>query len=290
MLKSMITAMSLVAILAGNAHGQAPEWDKMVAQKSGSIVTVKLVLEMEISFGGQTQEEETRSEVRGVVVSEDGLIMMAAGPLSGPDDLPMGGQMDIRITPLDMTVVFGNEEKEYDASLVATDAKLDLAFIKVRDLGDRKPAAIDFSSSVKPNLGDRLFSVSRMGKGFDYAPYFSLARVNGSIKKPRRAFMFSGGGSMGLPIFSEAGEVVGVISTIESADDDDDGGGGGGFGGIGRMLRGLTSGGGGLGSGRFILPAKTVKGVIQQAAKRAVELEEKQAAEDKKKESGEDGR
>jgi len=86
---------------------------------------------------------------------------------------------NIKVIPTDIKVIFEQEDKEYTAFLAATDTKLDLAFLKIEGLGDRKLTAVDFAAAAVPTLGEQIVTVSRLRKGFDYAPYFETARISG---------------------------------------------------------------------------------------------------------------
>ena len=112
-------------------------------------------------------------------------------------------------------------------------------------------------------------------------PREMTAPANGS-KRSRR-------GASGIPVFTTAGELVGVHTEIES--------------GVEESSAGFFFGGGmGLGGGHtFVLPAKVTAAKIRLAQKQAAEMAEEHAAdaakkaaadqeEEKKKKEGDDGR
>jgi len=247
-----------------------------------SIVTVKVVLKTEISAMGQAQNDESRSEMPGVVVDDSGLIMISNAEISADrikealaGGNPMMANMDITVTPTDFKVIFGNEEHEHDAFLVAKDTKLDLAFLQVQGVTDRTMTAVSFADGVKPTVGDTVVAVSRLKKGYDYAPFVSTARISGAIKKPRKAWIIDGNiDSYGLPVFSSSGEVVGVLITLTPTTTDE--GSGSGF---GSMMRMLSGGGMDSGVGTFVLPAKVVNGLIKQSRAKVQELLDEMAAD-----------
>ncbi|MBI3268925.1 MAG: hypothetical protein HYZ53_07880 [Planctomycetes bacterium] len=295
-IRPLMLGAALVAGLAGlPSVGVADETgDRLKAlldKYAPSVVTVKLVLKTEMSMGGRSQDQESRMDMHGAVVDPEGLVMVSSLALSG-DSLGemMGGRgqgLEMKITPTDIKVVFEREDKEYTAFLAATDSKLGLGFLKVEDLGDRKLAAVDFGSCASPGLGDMVAGVGRQKKGYDYAPYFESARVSGEIAKPRKAWMLDGSISgAGLPVFTGAGQVIGVLTTIsDGVKDEDDGGGGRGF---GRMMRMLSGGGmGGGGTSQFVLPGAVVKGLVAQAKTKAVEVAAERAKQ--KAEEAKDG-
>ncbi len=301
-----LALLGLVGAIAGGARAdEVGDQLKSLLDKVGpSIVTVKLVLKTEMSMMGQSRDNEERTEVHGVVVDADGLVMINSTAISGDalsEMMGSEGDFSMKMTPSDIKVVIEREEKEYVAFLAATDSKVGLAFLKIEDLGDRKLAAVDFSAATDPIIGQTVAAVGRQRKAYDYAPYFETARVNGEIAKPRKAWMMDGSISgFGLPVFTQGGQVVGVLTTIQARLRDDDEGAGGGMG-FGRIMRMLSGGGMGGSGGGFILPGSIVKATIGQAKAKAVEVaaeRAKQKAEGKqdegkkeegKKDSGKEG-
>jgi len=233
-------------------------YDDLINKVGPSIVTVKAVVTTEMNFGGQGNKNESRDELQGVVVRANGMIMMSNGPFQTRD---FGADAQIKRTPTELKVIIGDEEKEYDAELVATDSKLNLAFVRIKDLEGRSLDSVSFADAAKADVGDRVTQVSRLEKGYDYATYVRTARVNGRIKKPRKAMMLDGTiHGQGLPVFTMQGEVVGVLSTIESGMSDDAGG------------NAFFMFGGGGGGRSFVLPGKVIDKLIEQAEKQANDM------------------
>ncbi len=258
--------------------GQSVDMAGLLDKAAPSIVTVKVVIKTEFSMMGQAQNDESRSELQGVVVDDSGLVMISNAEISADrvkeamTGNPMMGNVDITMTPTDFKVIFGNEEDEYDAFLVAKDTKLDLAFLQVQGITDRTLTTISFAEGAKPVVGDTVVAVSRLKKGFDYAPFVSTALVSGTIRKPRKAWIIDGNiNSYGLPVFSTSGDIVGVLITLTPTTTDDSGGSG--FGSMMRMFRG-----GGIDSsvGTFVLPAKIVNRLIKQSRAKVQELLDEQ--------------
>jgi S1-C subfamily serine protease len=275
----MIVLLAPVALAPTARAGQGDELAATLDRAAPSIVTVRAVIKTELMMMGQAQNEETRSDLQGVVVDSSGLVMISNAEISAErmkealGGIPAAGNMDITVTPVDFKVIFGNEQDEFPAFLVAKDTKLDLAFLQVEDLADRKPAPVAFADSVKPGVGDEVVAISRLKKGYDFAPYFASARISGAIRKPRKAWIVDGSiNSYGLPVFTMSGDVIGVLVTLTPTTQDDDAGGG--FGGFMRLMRG---GGMDTGVGTFVLPGKVVAGLVDQARKEATEMLAEQA-------------
>ena len=283
----------VVAVLSGAAPShaavdeEAAQLKALVGKYAVSVVTVNAILKTEFKAGGQAQDSESRVSVQGVVVDKDGLIAVSNMPFSAKRMMEMfgGGSGDdaagfgFKMTPSGFKVIMENEEKEYDAFLVATDAKYDLAFLKVDGLGDRKLQPIDFTSAASPTFGDRVICVSRLGKGYDYAPFFQAARINGEIAKPFKAWMLDGTvSSLGLPVFTQTGEPIGILSTVPSGLKEDNSSFGAGFASALRMF----AGGGSFAMDAFLLPGAPVKALVEQAKQQAVTVAAERA---KKKEA-----
>lgn len=264
-------ALALALGFLSAARAQDPAQLKpLLEDKARSIVVVKLVLKVELQFMGQTQDQEQKQNVPGVLVNKSGLVMITNSAVSASRMKEMFGgedegehKFEVNVTPLSIKVVIEGEEKEHDAFLAASDARLDLAFVQIEGLGERALAPVEFGEDAPIEVGQVVVGVGRLGEGFDYAPRLELGRVSGRIKKPRPAWLVSGGGeAVGLPVFDLSGKAVGAFTLLSSGVREEGGGG--------------LMGGGGSGGGFQValVPASAVKGVIEQAQKRAAEVAE----------------
>ncbi|MEZ6185462.1 MAG: hypothetical protein R3F62_10680 [Planctomycetota bacterium] len=247
----------------------------LLEQRAPSIVTVRCVIKTEISVMGQSQDQESRANIPGVVVDASGLVMISGSTINGgkiremlAGMVPPDQELDLKITPSEIKVVIEGDDKEYEGFIAASDARLDLAFVQIEGLGERTLTAVDFAGDQRPEIGQQVVGLSRLGEGFDYAPHFELGRVNGKIKKPRTAWTVEGVEMAGLPVFGLDGAPLGVMTLVSSGVKPDGGGG---------MFGGMF----GDESDPPIIPAvvtnKVVRGVIQQAKARAVEVARERA-------------
>jgi hypothetical protein len=253
---------------------------QLLEQKAPTVVTLKFVLKIRMSMGGQSQDDEQNAEARGVVVDPSGLVMLSN------DSLEAGGGMmrmmrrrpgaDISSNPQDIKVLFGNDSKEHEALLVARDSKLGLAFVQIL-APEGTLAAVDLGGKdVGVSVGQTLVGVTRKSRGFDSAPVFERTLVTGRIEKPRPMWALAGAAAVGLPLYDAQGRAVGVPSRQQGVEGADEGGGG--AGGLAALL-------GGGDAGLFLLPLEAVGRVLEQAKKRvpeavakAKEAKEKDAA------------
>lgn len=273
--------LSLFLLVPAVAQDESATNVQAIVEKvAPSIVTVKVVIKTTMKVGGESMEEESKMSLQGVVVTPDGLIMVSNSPFSpkrmmemlAGESMPAG--MDYKMTPTSIKVTFGNEDKEYDAFLAATDTKLDLAFIKVEGLGERQLTPVNLASATDAKLGQKVIAISRLSKGYDYAPYFAFGQICGEITKPRRAWMLLGDVSqLGLPVFTLNDELLGVLTTI-APDVREERGDTMGF----AMFMRLLTGGGSSGTGGvFVVPGQQVSPLVEQASRRAAELAQQRA-------------
>lgn len=249
---------ALLALSPAHSEETADRLKVLIEKNASSIVQVKAIIKLESMRGGQSRDRERRVQMLGVVVDAEGLILVPSHQFASEGDT-------LKRTALDIKVIFNGEEKEYGAFVAALDSKLNLAFLKVEALADRKLQVIGFDGAAEPGIGQQVAAVGRLPKGFDFAPYFETGRINGLLAKPRKSWILEGDiNGYGLPVFALDGQVLGILSTVASADEEE--------GGSGMFTRQL----------RVVLPGALVKGVIDQAKKQAVEVaaeRAKQAAE-----------
>ena len=252
---ALLLTMSLVTAQADPVGKVGAE---LVAKNAASVCTLNVVLELNIM--GQTQEH--RLVGRGTIAHESGLILTGIQMVE-PNVNVRGrnGQVpDVKVVPLEFKVVLGNEEKELDAFLVGKDSKLGFAFIQLKDglPAKHKGHVVDFSKARSPKVGEQTLSINRLAKGYDYAPFFSLSRVLGKMKKPRKAWIHGGNFATGLPVWSASGDLIGCYARIASG------------------LDKAKSGTGQL----VILRGGLVGAAVKQAVTQAKELAEKEKKDD----------
>lgn len=259
-------ALAAIALLSARAAADNPE-AKLIEMRAPTVVTVKAALKITGSFGGRSFDHEQDMTTSGIVVDACGFVMIPAGAVS-PMPRRRGGrgdEPDFKVTPTNLRVIFAGDEKEYDAILGATDSKLGLAFVLIRDLKGRTATPVDFAGAVEPNVGDTLYSITRLEQGFDYAPVCEEAKVIGHVTKPRSMWAVSGDGAEPPhPLYNADGAVTGIVIYQE---------------GVGDSRTGYRY---------FLLPLKIATGTIERALKTSKEaLEEANAHQEETKEPAE---
>jgi hypothetical protein len=205
-----------LGLLARPADAAEP-FERLIAEKAGAVVSVKFVLHLSISFRGQSQDHETPGTVTGILVDPAGLVVIPSpnaqfrGPRGGM------GEADVKVVPGEFQVVFPGDPKEYPAILGASDSKLGLTFVKIKDLEERACSAVDAAATVEPAVGDLCYGVSRLPQGFDYAPVCEVVRISGRVTKPRALWVVQGmGDNAGQPLYDAQGAVAGMLVRQEA--------------------------------------------------------------------------
>lgn len=237
--------------LVARAAAAEPDYDGLINRHAPAIVTVKFVLQM--SLGGM-EDREQETEAFGVLIDPTGLVLVSNTQMGGFVSL-MGRRrgMEVDVKPSKIKVLVGEDTVGVDATLIARDSDLDLAWIRLSKPAEKPLPVLDFAGSTEPKIGDRLFLLAREGRFFDRVPSITQFRVAAVAHKPR-ALILPGAQSLGMPVFDDAGKIVGV-TVLQLAGEEESGG------------EGIFGGGSG---GPAILPA----GEVVSATKRALETAE----------------
>lgn len=259
--------LALVAATCTSSHAGAADdsYQKLIDTQSKSIVTVKFVMNVSMGGGGGGMDREIPVEIGGIVVSDDGLIMIPGAPMDIANQMRRqmrgrrGGRggggggmadMEIEASPTDIRVVMGEDFEEYDAVLAAKDSTLQLAFVMLEDTEGLELTPLELTPTTDPGIGEELLTLARLGESYDYAPYFAKVQVTGQVTQPRRMWCIATQlFSPGLPVFSSAGVFVGIMGDGVSGGDD----------------QGMMGEQGGF---PFLVPSKQIAPIVKQAHER----------------------
>lgn len=270
--KTCVCLSALIAtIMTTPGRAADPDYKGLAERTAPALVTVKFVLKISGGGGmmGSMGDHESESEVTGVMIDPAGVVMCSNTQLGGFTSMfrhfagRMGG--NITATPTDIKVLIGDDTEGVDATLIARDSELDLAWIRIKKEGIYQH--IDMSKGVGVNVGDSVLAVRRMGRYFARTMVVSEGRIGGITSNPRRLYVPTGNlaAGMGLPVFTPKGAVVGVVIT-QMPDADYDAGGNP-MAMMGNMM-GMQDSFAGL-----ILPADKVVRATQRALQSAEESE-----------------
>ena len=207
--RPLLLAAAVLVLLFAAPHASAGEvHQKLLDQHAESVVSVKFTLSMQLSFQGQTMDREMSGAAAGILVDPVGLIVMDAAAFS-----PRGPRgMEIKASPVSIRIVFPGDPKEYEAVLGAKDSRLGMTFVRIKDLEGKQVKALSLDGEPEASIGDRLYGVTRLDQGFDYAPLCQTADVTGWVTKPRKMWAVEGGAvDVAHPLFTASGAVVGFV-------------------------------------------------------------------------------
>ncbi|MFQ5422490.1 MAG: serine protease [Phycisphaerae bacterium] len=198
--------LALIALLtAGSPRVGADtvsEYQHLLKSRSDALVSVKFVL--------KRGDAEREMEIMGIVVDATGVVLCSSLQLGTSPLMQMTGGT---ATPTDVKVLIGDDTDGLEAKLVSRDSELDLAWIRIKEPGDRKFAFLDLAQSARPKPGERLLSLGRMSKYYDRAVVVTEGRMSGVTRKPREMYIPGAAleGEPGRPVFSASGELVGIV-------------------------------------------------------------------------------
>jgi len=208
---------------AGAASIEEATFQKLMEEHAPALVTIKCVLKMK----GGGQEQEMENENVGVMIDPKGLVMCSNSRLSGPLGLVQrlyGSSMgSFSVNPTDLKVLIGDAAEGLDAKFVARDTELDLAWVQIKEPGDKPLQFVDLSKSGHPKVGQRVISLYKMSKHYDRAAVVAEHMIGGIAKKPRDLYMAGDlSAALGLPVFAADGAVLGV-SILQIPDTEEEG-------------------------------------------------------------------
>lgn len=216
---SLVAVMLSFACSAG-ALAQDASYQSLLDKRSSALVTVKFVLK--VSGGGMmpgVSDEEFESEVTGVMIDSKGLVLCSDTQLGGVVKMltkivPMLA-VAVTTTPTEIKVLIGDDTEGLDAEILVRDSELDLAWLRIKDAGDKKFDYLDLSKGSSVKVGDRVLCVRRMGSYFGRSPIVIEGRITGTTKKPRKLYAPSIELAMayGLPIYTVDGKLAGITVT-----------------------------------------------------------------------------
>ncbi len=248
-MKQNLLAALLLAALFAPAQGAALEETgrRLVKDLSDAVVTVQIVVQQGISFGGQERTvQEQKSETTGTIIGPDGLTVVSLTTVdpsamvdrlmrSGRDGMSSDFDFDVNLTDARLLMPDG---REVPATMVLRDRDLDLAFLRPIAPQANPFVYVDLTASRDVELLDAVFVVSRMGRVGARQPAISMDRVHAQIKRPRPFYVLSqtmaAANKLGAPVFGEDGAPVGVL-VLRSVATPGSGGMSGMFGGLEAM-------------------------------------------------------
>jgi S1-C subfamily serine protease len=205
-------AAVLVAVAAASAADvdRTAEYETLRSERTPAYVTVKYVQKTQSSWGDWDGE----MEVTGLMVAPTGLVMCSNTLLGGGSGRWYGG----RSVPTEIKILIGTDTEGLDATFIARDTELDLAWLQIDEPGARTFTHLDLDAAAQdapaPQLGERILTLGRMGKYYGEEWLVSEGWVAGRTTKPRNLYVVRGwlDTDPGLPVYTSDGAVVGVAA------------------------------------------------------------------------------
>jgi Trypsin-like peptidase domain len=227
---TLILSLALIAVGAlapfpAGADDAAKAGRDVLGKSQGAVVTVKLAIKQSVSMGGRDSKNESKTETTGTMIDPSGLTVVSLAttdPGSAMKDAyaraitARGGDMsqlkfeselsDVKIVRADGT--------EMAADVVLRDKDLDLAYLRPSDKPAKPLPFIDLSKDTKAQILDEVIVVNRLNQAANRVPAISLGRIEAIIDKPRTFYLLGQsmwGYSLGAPVFSLDGKLVGIL-------------------------------------------------------------------------------
>lgn len=204
--RPLAAAFALAALCASvPAQGASPKaYAAALETRAPAIVTIKFTLRV---AGGQFGEEEQEGETTGVLISDDGLALCSSTQIGGFASLyrAMGMQADFTVTPDKVRVLIGDDVEGVDATVVARDSELDLAWVRIAEPRAEGYPFVDVErAGPAAPPGSELLAIGRLPEFYGRAHVVVDGVVAGETTKPRRYLVPSQslGAEAGVPVFS----------------------------------------------------------------------------------------
>jgi serine protease Do len=150
-----------------------------------------------------------------LVVSADGLVM-AHGHMKLENNDPFN---------ISVTLGQGDNEKEYDATLLRKPDEVNVVFLRLQSETPLKLPFVRFAGNSSLGLGEVVSLFGLLGESLDFNRGLQVARIGSILEKPRKTFCLDSTLRFGFvsgPVVDGEGRVVGVVgfdlTTAEGGD------------------------------------------------------------------------
>lgn len=215
-----VAGLSLSAVVTAQADSKEAA-RKVFADNAPSVLGVRCLLKIEASMNGQPAgNQEKQLTTNGVVVGE-GLVAVAYRTIKPNLASSVGKRPGLKIeSELAELKLLDSSGEEYEAKLVLHDEDLGLAFVAIDPKGDKakdftvKP--VDVSKDIEVKHLDELVGIGRLSEQMRSEGRVSLGTVAAIVKRPRTLYIVQGV-AMSNPIFTTAGEFVGLTVALKNS-------------------------------------------------------------------------
>lgn len=193
-----------------------------------AVISVRLTLKtVWIKDGQSSPAGETRYNLTGTVLDPSGLTVLAYSATDAAqfhkriNPSYADYKVDSEITGLKLVL---DDNTELPAEIVLRDRELDLAFVRPKSPPAQPLSAVDFTRCGSAKALEQVIVLNRLNQISGLACSASIPRITAVIKKPRPFYLLDGNdsGTLGSPVFSLNGDILGVlVMRVGSAMEDD---------------------------------------------------------------------
>ncbi len=220
-LRAGLLCLGFMAAGSGAADEIAVKGREVFAKHKSAVVTVELVLKRQFTLFGNSQEEESKSEVTGTMIEPTGLTVVSLtsiDPTSILTDALAGeagmGLMFKTETQVISAKILLEDGADLPARVVLRDPDLDLAFVQPNEKPAEPLPYVNLRDATEPEILDHVVTLNRLGKRAQRTHGISTGRVEAVVTKPRTFYVptqsLSAALSLGCPVFALDGKVVGL--------------------------------------------------------------------------------
>jgi len=219
---------SILFFLAINIFGEVKKEvvKNIVKNYKDAVLTVRILQKQwTVMEGKEFTKRETKNEITGTVISEDGIIVVSgftAEPSKFFNKMRTDSSLKFEVkSQISGIKIILPDREEIDGKVILQDEKLDLYFIKAIPEKKIKFRYINLKDSINAEimdevisidrLGDEVISIDRLGNIGKREIFVSPVRVGAIMKKPRKYYILTEQiVSPGSPVFSTSGKIIGI--------------------------------------------------------------------------------
>lgn len=202
MRRKSIPLLVVLALLLTNPLARGGV-DPELARKLYERVTPSLVA---VQYVWETELGRRELSGAGIVISEDGLVVMSIGTVDMR--IPDEQMKDFKI----ILPRFDTDAEEIEAEFQGRDERTNLAFVKAKEPQKQKWQPIEFEVASYA-VGDPVLSIGLLPKDAGYKSYLMQADIAAELRGEIPQVMASGGlAAVGSPVFNVKGQAIGFVN------------------------------------------------------------------------------
>ncbi|MFH2034795.1 MAG: PDZ domain-containing protein [Candidatus Zixiibacteriota bacterium] len=212
-MKKLILFFLILVLISSNSFGQNFNMNQLLDKTNKYTVSVNLVIE--ISFGTQTTEAESRGI--GTIVSPEGLIIFDGTPINSDDPYAIMSGMQVSAEPKEIEIVMMDGTK-YQAEFIGLDRFTRIGFCKISDAGNKRFEYIKFVQREKFRLGEWLALFSLLPEYVSPPLSADIGMISATIDEPDKFVLTVGFNELEMTsvLYDSSGTPVGVLGLMEN--------------------------------------------------------------------------